>query len=73
MALRDDGPSRFQDRMSERSSLVPIAVGAVIALLLGWWLMTGPTNRDAGMTRTSAPATNQTDTKTNTSGTSKQP
>jgi hypothetical protein len=61
---------RFRGRMAERSSRVPIGIAAAIALILGWWLM----NNDAGMTRTSAPANNQTDTNTtNSPGTSKQP
>jgi hypothetical protein len=56
--------------MAEHSSRVPIGIAAAIALILGWWLM----NNDAGMTSTSAPAINQTDTnKTNIPGTSKQP
>ncbi len=60
---------RFRGRMAERSSRVPIGIAAAIALILGWWLM----NNDAGMTRISAPANNQTDTnKTNSPGTSKQ-
>ena len=70
MAIRDEDRPRFQDRMSERSSLVPIAIAVLVAVLLGWWLMTGLTRNDAGMTRTSAPTT-QPDT--NKGGTSKQP
>ena len=72
MAIRDER-SGLRNRATESSILVPIAIGAVLVLLLGWWLFTGMTN-DSGMTRTSAPANNQSDTnKTNGPGTSKQP
>jgi hypothetical protein len=56
--------------MAERSSRVPIGIAAANALILGCWLK----NNDACITRTSAPANNQTDTNTtNSPGTSKQP
>lgn len=61
---------RFRGRMAERASRVPIGIAAAIALILAWWLM----NNDVGITRTSAPAINQTDkNKTNGPEKSKQP
>ena len=73
MAINDNDRSRFRDRVSDSPSWLPIALGALAAVLLGWWLFTGATDNNA-QPRTSAPATNQTDTnKTNSPGTSKQP
>ena len=72
MAINDNDRSRFGDRATDRP-WIPIGLGVFGAVILGWWLFTGVTD-DRGTARTSAPATNQTDTvNTNSPGTSKQP
>ncbi len=72
MAFRNDHRRGVQDRETRSSAILPIAIGAVFAILLGWWLFTSMPG-DTGATRTSAPATNNTtDTnKTNSPGTVK--
>ena len=54
MAIRDDHRTGLRNRSTQSSTLVPIAIGAVLAILIGWWLFTGMTY-DNGETRTSAP------------------
>ena len=62
MATRDD------NRADRKSNMLPLVLGAIGALLLGWFIVTSM--RDDGPTRTTTPATNQTDTnRTNSPGT----
>jgi hypothetical protein len=71
MAIRDDWRENIRDRTNGGTGMtvLALAIGVVIALLIGMWLFV-KTPLDTGMTRTSAPTT-QPDT--NKGGTSKQP
>jgi hypothetical protein len=72
MAIRDDWRESMRNQTGDnRSTIVAVVIGAIVALLLATWLFIGGPNNDSGMTRTSAPTTNQPDT--NKGGTTKQP
>ena len=62
MATPDDGrhPQRRPglDRVRDSSSMLPLILGALAVLLLGWWLFSSPATNDVGTTRTSSPSTN---------------
>ena len=82
MAINDDLRTPNRNRMTEARDgmgMLPIIIGLVAALALGWWFFGDRLMTNNHTTRTSAPVTGSpttgTPTNTNTSnpGTSKQP
>jgi hypothetical protein len=69
MAIRDPHRTDARDRANVGWTMLPLALAAILAFLLGWWFFSNTSN-EAG-TRTSAPVTGKTDTnRTNSPGTS---